>query len=278
MIISELVTQATEKLKNVSDSPRLDVEVLLCHVLQKERSYLMTWPDKEISDHELTSFNQLLSLRIEGNPIAHITGQREFWSLPLEVSKDTLIPRPETELLVEQILQRFPQNRDIQLADLGTGTGAIALAIAKEKPDWNIIATDQSALALKVATNNADKLSIKNVEFRCGEWCQALNETTLDIIVSNPPYIVDTDPHLKQGDVRFEPHAALASGADGLEDIRLITSCCLQHLKSGGMLLLEHGYDQKQSVNEIFLISGYKKIEQLDDLSGNPRITLGIKP
>ena len=277
MIITELITCATEKLADVSDSPRLDAEVLLCHVLQKDRSYLITWPEKHIDHTSEETFNQYVTLRSQGHPIAHITGQREFWSLPLDVSKDTLIPRPDTELLVEQVLMHFPQNEDVRLADLGTGSGAIALAIAKEKPGWTVLAVDNAEAALRIAKNNATKLSINNTEFRLGHWCQALDHQPLDIIVSNPPYIADSDDHLQQGDVQFEPRSALVSADNGLQDLKEIAACSQQHLKPGGMLLVEHGYDQKQSVWDIFTHNHYREMQQIDDLSGNPRVTLGIK-
>lgn len=277
MVISELISIATQRLANVSDSPRLDAEILLCHVLDKSRSYLLTWPDKVLAAPELAKFNALLEQREKGRPIAHITGQREFWSLDLQVSSATLIPRPETELLVEQILNDYPDSAAITVADLGTGTGAIALALASERPRWKIIATDRSAEALDIARNNAKKLNLYNIEFRCGSWFEPLDQDQFDIIVSNPPYIPDADPHLSTGDVRFEPHSALASGHDGLDDIRIIAKQASQHLKIGGLLILEHGYDQQTSVHEIFTTTGYRKILQSQDLANLPRITSGIK-
>lgn len=281
MQIAELIKTSSQQLENISDSPRLDAEVLLAHSLQKNRTYLATWSDKALTQIEISAFNKLLKRRQQGEPIAHITGTREFWSLDLQVSKDTLIPRPETELMVEEILQRYPQTSDIHLLDLGTGSGAIALALASERPDWNIVATDQSTAALDIAKQNAQQLALNNIQFYAGNWFAALDKQgkkkpQFDIIASNPPYIPRLDPHLSQGDVRFEPISALASGDDGLDDIRLICQQSAEHLKHNGILIIEHGFDQKEEMQAIFTDSGYKRIEKIADLAGKPRITLGI--
>jgi len=276
--IAELLGKASEQLAPISDSPRLDAEVLLCHVLQKNRSHLLAWPDKVVEKDQLTAFEKLLAKRIAGTPIAHLTGSREFWSLPLKVTADTLIPRPETELLVEQVLSTYPADTAISLLDLGTGTGAIALAIASERPNWRIIATDISSAALDVARENARQLGINNVEFRQGNWLDCVQDECFDIIVSNPPYIPREDKHLQQGDVRFEPLSALASGEDGLDDIRIIVRDSLDHLTPGGHLLIEHGYDQQQKMLEIFTFFGLQEIHQQQDMANNPRTTSGIKP
>jgi len=276
MIISELLKKSTTQLEKHSDSARLDAEVLLCSVLEKNRSYLMTWPEKKLSEDQLKHFQELLEQRLQGNPIAHITGHKEFWSLDLKISKNTLIPRPETELLVEQVLEQFPAVTNKKLLDLGTGSGAIALAIASERPHWEITATDQSASALNIAQENAQRLDITNIEFKQGSWYQAVAEKKFDIIASNPPYIVNTDPHLKLGDVRFEPLSALASGTDGLDDINEITIQAKQHLNQGGFLIIEHGYDQQTAVNDIFNKAGFNNVTQTLDLSNNPRNTFGF--
>ncbi len=280
MQITRLLKSASQQLENISDSPRLDVEVLLAHSLQKNRTYLATWSDKDLTQTQINTFNELLEKRQRGEPVAHITGTREFWSLDLMISKDTLIPRPETELMVELILQRYPQTHDVNLLDLGTGSGAIALALAFERPNWNIIATDQSAAALNIARHNAERLKIKNIEFYAGNWFEAIEphicNPQFDIIASNPPYIAAADPHLSMGDVRFEPVSALASGADGLNDIRLICRQSSRYLKNKGMLIIEHGFDQKQKVSDIFTKSGFKNIEQIADLAHQPRLHIGI--
>ena len=308
MQIIQHLKNATKKLENISESARLDAEVLLAYNLNKTRTWLITWPDKELNKDEEQSFNRLLDRRKNGEPIAHITGSREFWSLDLNISKDTLIPRPETELMIEKILNFYPrtpdastgqfpgQNSDqassINCLDLGTGSGAIALALASERPDWNITATDQSAAALDVAKQNALKLELNNINFINGSWFEPFNapsprlapkQTTeqiqlFDIIASNPPYIPRSDPHLSQGDVCFEPISALASGEDGLDDIRLICQQALKHMKSGALLIIEHGFDQKAELHDIFMDSGYKNIQQFSDLSKQPRLTCGIKP
>jgi len=283
MQITQLLKIASDQLESTSDSPLLDAQILLAHSLQKNRTWLVTWSDKHLIQSEVDDFNRLLNRRLQGEPIAHITGTREFWSLDLQVSRDTLIPRPETELMVEQILQRYPQSTGMSLLDLGTGSGAIALALASEHPGWNIVATDKSTAALNIAKQNAQQLALKNIHFIAGSWFEPLNDLSpdkrqFDIIASNPPYIPDTDPHLSQGDVRFEPLSALASGDDGLDDIRHICQQATAFLKSSGMLIIEHGFDQKSEIQAIFTDSGYINIEQINDLSGQPRLCIGIKP
>ncbi|TNF32815.1 MAG: peptide chain release factor N(5)-glutamine methyltransferase [Gammaproteobacteria bacterium] len=279
MNIAELIRQASEQLAAASDSPRLDAEILLCHVLQKPRSYLLAWPEREPDAEQAAAFQSLIEQRQTGIPIAHLTGYREFWSLLFKVTPDTLIPRPETELLVEQVLDQFPGDADIALLDLGTGSGAIALAIASERPRWRIVASDTSAAALAIAQDNAQRLGIHNVEFRQGHWLDCVKAGELfDIIVSNPPYIAEQDAHLQQGDVRFDPITALSSGADGLDDIRIIVHDSREHLRPGGSLLIEHGYDQQQEIQHIFSQNGYDNILQRRDMANNPRTTCGTKP
>lgn len=278
MQITQLIKIASQQLEFISDSPRLDVEVLLAHSLQKNRTWLATWSDKALSQNEIDAFNTLLKKRQQGEPIAHITGSREFWSLDIKVNKNTLIPRPETELMVEQILQLYPQEPALQLLDLGTGSGAIALALASERPNWHITATDKSSAALQVAKHNAQRLKLKNIEFLNGSWFEPLQGMQFDIIASNPPYIAEHDPHLSQGDVRFEPVSALAAGVDGLNDIRHICQQAQGHMKAQAMLIIEHGFEQKTDLQHIFMNSGYKTIRQIEDLAGNPRLTSGLKP
>jgi len=275
--IEQLLKTAEEKLSAVSDSPRLDAEILLVTVLKKDRSYFRAFPEVIPDNSQQQAFQNLLEKRIEGQPIAHITGKREFWSLNLSVNKHTLIPRADTEILIEFILEQFSHDK-LSVADLGTGTGAIALALASEKPGWQIIATDRSEQALKIARSNAKQLSLNNIDFKTGSWFDALEDECFDLIVSNPPYITAEDPHLALGDVRFEPITALASGEDGLDDIRLLITEAITHIKSDGWLILEHGYDQKEAVRQLFDKAGYQQITQRNDYGNNPRMTAGQRP
>ena len=214
----------------------------------------------------------LLNRRINGELMAYILGHKEFWGLDFVVTKDTLIPRPESELLVEMALAALPKSK-LTIADLGTGSGAIALALASERPDWDIVAVDQSAAALAVAKQNAQHLSLNQVCFTQGSWCEALGKVKYDAIISNPPYIADKDPHLSQGDLRSEPRSALASGEDGLDDIRLIVSQVPNYLQIRGLLLLEHGYNQAAYVSHLLQTAGFTEIRQQQDLAGHVRIT-----
>ena len=261
-----------------SDSPRLDTELLLCHVLGKPRSHLMAWPDAELTADDERDFLALVERRAAGEPVAHLLGEREFWSLPLKVTADTLIPRPDTELLVELALERLPRRPGIRMADLGTGTGAIALALASERPAAQVVATDISDRALAVARENARRLDLANVEFRQGAWLAPLADEAFDLIVTNPPYIPEDDHHLGEGDVRFEPRVALTAGPDGLAAIRLIAAEALPHLQPGGWLILEHGHDQGESVPNILEQAGFVDVSDIPDLAGNPRACVGRRP
>lgn len=235
----------------------------------------MAWPEKDLQEHEIVLFEQLIAQRQQGTPIAYLTGEKEFWSLPFNVSTDTLIPRPETELLVETVLSIFNGKKNISLIDLGTGCGTIAIALAKTQPRWKITATDISDNALEIAHRNANLHALDNIEFISSNWFSSLENQTFDAVISNPPYIAKNDVHLKQGDVRFEPQNALISGSSGMDDINKITSHAKNHLNDDGWLLLEHGYDQKELVLDCLNHSGFINITQKDDLSGNPRVTLG---
>lgn len=273
----QTLDEAVTQLVNVSDSPLLDAQLLLAHVTAKHTTYFYTWPDKQISDEEALDFQKLLVRRAKGEPIAHILGEREFWSLKLKVTSATLIPRPDTELLVELALQRIPADAEWQIVDLGTGSGAIALAIASERPLCHLVATDQSVDALTVAKENAARNKIENVEFLHSDWFAELTHRQFEMVVSNPPYICDNDPHLQQGDVRFEPRTALTSGADGLKDIRIIIQHSFAHLTPEGLLLIEHGYDQAEAVSKLLAQAGFEQVDDFQDYAGNPRVAVGRK-
>ncbi|MFN4291978.1 MAG: peptide chain release factor N(5)-glutamine methyltransferase [Permianibacter sp.] len=278
MDISGALKQAEQVLAPVSDSARRDAEVLLCHVLNQSLTYLRTWPERELSGVQQAAFDELIRKRQLGEPVAYLTGEREFWSMPFLVTSDTLIPRPETELLVEQTLARLPADQPQVVVDLGTGSGAIALALAKERPQWQLTATDASFAALRIAEKNARRLKLDNVHFEYGSWYAPLAGQRFAAIVSNPPYVADRDPHLSQGDVRFEPNSALVSGDDGLDDIRQIVAGAPAHLLPQGWLLLEHGYDQGEPVAALLRQHGFGAVETLRDLAGQPRVTLGQLP
>jgi release factor glutamine methyltransferase len=248
-----------------------EVELLLGHALGRDRAWLYAHADDPLAVADAVRFHALLVRRAAGEPIAYVTGHREFWSLDLAVTPDVLIPRTETELLVQLALDRIPQNVDVEIADLGTGSGAIALAIARERPRARVLATDASAAALSVARSNADRLGIGNVEFAHGDWCGALTDRRFDMIVSNPPYIAEADAHLAQGDLRFEPRTALASGIDGLDAIRAIVSCVAAHLRPDGWLLFEHGYDQGAAARAVAAQVGFSSVTQ-QDLESRDRV------
>ncbi len=264
-------------LESVSDSADLDLQLLLLQVLDKPRSYLYTWPEKELTAAQQRQFEQLLVRRQQGEPIAHILGYRDFWTLSLEVNSSTLIPRPDTERLVELALDLLP-NGPYSVADLGTGTGAIALALASERPDWTVLAVDKINEAVKLATRNRDRLGLTNVRLLNGSWCEPLQRDCaqqLDMIVSNPPYIDPVDPHLDQGDVRYEPRSALVAENAGMSDIELIAEQAQGCLKPGGWLLFEHGYDQGLKARQCLLDRGYQQVETYTDLGDRDRVTVG---
>ncbi|MDH3947949.1 MAG: peptide chain release factor N(5)-glutamine methyltransferase [Gammaproteobacteria bacterium] len=277
--IQQALLAATQQLADQHDTASLDAELLLAHVLHKSRTWLYTWPEQQLDTKQIEQFNQLVQRRLNGEPVAHLLGTQEFWSLSLQVTADTLIPRPETERLVELALERIPTKATWRIADLGTGSGAIALAVAKERPTCQIIATDQSMVALQVAKENARLNQINNVIFLHGDWLAALkDEPPFDMILSNPPYIKEDDEHLQQGDVRFEPDSALQAGVEGLDDLQQIIEHALSHLKPGGWLLLEHGYDQEAPIIRLLQQAGYEQIEDYLDLAGQPRVAAGSKP
>jgi release factor glutamine methyltransferase len=274
--IEQLLIDAQQQLASISDSPKADAQYLLAHVLQKPRSYLRAFSDQALSNNEQCQFKELLARRLSGEPVAYVIGQQGFWNLVLSTSNATLIPRPETEMLVEAVLpldDGYPK----KIVDLGVGSGAIVLALAREKPHWQLFGSDISAEALMIAKTNCEALDLKNVEFRQGSWCEPWQSDTpfFDVVVSNPPYIRENDPHLTQGDVRFEPRVALVSGADGLDAIRVIVQDARALLKKNGWLFIEHGFDQGQLVREIFAQNGFTNIETLIDLNGHDRVCQG---
>ncbi|GAB6386504.1 peptide chain release factor N(5)-glutamine methyltransferase [Stutzerimonas marianensis] len=261
---------------NLPDSPtaRLDAEWLLADALGKSSSYLRTWSDRDVDTAAEARFQASLARRMAGEPVAYILGRQGFWSLDLEVAPHTLIPRPDTELLVEAALALAPST-PLQALDLGTGTGAIALALAVERPAWQVTGVDRVAEAVALATRNATRLGLVNLRFERSDWFAALVGHRYDLIVSNPPYIPASDPHLQQGDVRFEPASALIAGEDGLDDIRRIVEAAPAHLHPGGWLLLEHGYDQAPAVRALLGAAGFVDVASRRDYGGHERVSLG---
>lgn len=260
-----------------SPSAKLDAEWLLAAALGKPASYLRTWPERDVPAECEARFAADLARRRRGEPVAYILGRQGFWSLELEVAPHTLIPRPDTELLVETALQLLPSTA-VEVLDLGTGTGAIALALAHERPTWRVTGVDRIAEAVDLARRNAQRLRLDNAVFCESRWFSALGEQRFALIVSNPPYIRARDPHLQEGDVRFEPSSALVAGDDGLDDIRQIIASAPNHLLSEGWLLLEHGYDQAPAVRELLAESGFVDVQSRRDFGGHERISLGCRP
>jgi len=273
--ISQIIENSVQRLMPLYDTARIDSEVLVAHALNFSRTQLYTWSDKILSEDEREHIEKLIGKRYEGVPVAYIVGQQEFWSLEFKVTPDTLIPRPETEHLVEFSLENIPVEKECRIADLGTGSGAIAISIAKERPLCQLIAVDESEVALKVAIANAKKMGISNVLFEQSNWFESLQDEMFDLIVSNPPYIEEQDKHLLEGDVASEPRRALVSGSDGLDDIRQIIQQAKEHLKSNAMLVLEHGWDQAVKVRSIFEEQKYVNIKSINDLAGIERLTVG---
>jgi|SRR5450830_375697 len=261
---------------DLPDSPtaRLDAELLLAAALGKSRSYLHTWPEKIVSSEAALAFSDFLVRRRGGEPVAYILGQQGFWKLDLEVAPHTLIPRPDTELLVEAALELLPAT-PARVLDLGTGSGAIALALANERPAWNVTAVDRVPEAVALAERNRQRLGLNNATVLSSHWFSALDGQRFQLIISNPPYIASSDPHLAQGDVRFEPASALVAGADGLDDLRLIIAQAPKHLEADGWLMLEHGYDQAEAVRELLSAQGFSEVHSRTDLGGHQRISLG---
>jgi release factor glutamine methyltransferase len=274
-IIASLLRSA-----ELPDSPtaRLDAELLLAAALGKPRSFLHTWPERIVSTEAAQAFDGYLKRRRTGEPVAYILGLQGFWNIDLEVAPHTLIPRPETEMLVETALELLPGAIPHRLLDLGTGTGAIALSLAKDRAQWDVTAVDRVEEAVELAERNRQRLHLDNARVLRSHWFSAVQGQRFDLILSNPPYIASSDPHLVEGDVRFEPSSALVSGADGLDDLRLIVSQAPAHLEAGGWLLLEHGYDQGAAVRELLLEHGFEQIQTRRDLGDHERITFGRLP
>lgn len=274
--VAEALADARLRLHTLTDAdPDLDARVLLGHVLGKPATWLYAWPDAELDAAQQVAFGDLVARRASGVPVAHLTGQREFWGLTLAVSPATLIPRPDTELLVETALQLGGDREDLRVLDLGTGSGAVALAIAHERPHWQVTATDVSDAALGVARQNARDLGL-TVRLLGGHWFDALpHGERFDLILSNPPYVCADDPHLARGDVVHEPRSALAAGADGLDDLRRIVAGAPAWLAANGWLAVEHGWDQGPAVRALFQGAGFGAIATRQDLGARDRVTAG---
>lgn len=269
---------AAASLRLDGEAARSEAELLLAHALGTSRSWLYAWPEHVPAPAQQARFAELVEARVRGEPVAYLLGEREFWSLRLAVTPAVLIPRADTERLVELALARLPAGTALQVADLGTGSGAIALAIASERAQARVLATDASPAALALARRNAHDLRLANVEFAQGDWCAALGTRQFDLIASNPPYIAEGDPHLLQGDLRFEPRAALGSGPDGLDAIRAIVAQAPRHLLADGWLLLEHGFDQATAVRALLADAGYREIGSARDHAGHERVSGARRP
>ena len=270
--VSVIVNRATQTLTSHSETPRLDAELLVCDVIEQPRVQLFSHPERELTSAEEKQLKKYIKRRMAGEPVAYLVGYKEFWSLRIMVTPDVLIPRPETELLVEWALENLPE-QPLRVADLGTGSGAIAIALAHERPNWVIDATDHSKKALKIAKRNAAWHRTTNIHFYHGQWCQALPDKNYHAILGNPPYIASDDDHLKQ--LKYEPAAALHGGEDGLEAIRIIIEEAKTYLSESGWLVLEHGYDQRKKIIETMEKNNYKNIEDYVDLAGLPRMVVG---
>jgi len=278
LTIADALIDTTARLSAVSPTPRLDTEVLLGLATGLARSALLAGGQRPLQGEAAARFAELVERRCSGEPVAYLSGRREFWSIELEVGPAVLIPRPETELLVEEALARVPADAQWAIADLGTGSGAVALAIALERPRCRVVGTDQDARALAIAERNRARLGAANVTLRAGAWCTPLHAEKFHVIVSNPPYVRADDPHLDRGDVRFEPRNALVGGRDGLDAIRALLDCAPARLHAGGWLLLEHGFDQAPAVHDLLAGAGLIGVSTSSDLAGRPRVSAARRP
>jgi len=276
MRVDAAIKHGTDILSDISPSARLDAEILLAHCLSKQRNYLYTWPEKNLSLQEHNAFNTALAKRSEDYPIAYIIGYQEFWSLKLKVTAAVLIPRADTECLVETALKKIRDLKQPKILELGTGSGAIALALATERSDSEITATDFSEAALNIAEENRKTHQAGNVHFIKSDWFSNIQSEKYDLIVSNPPYIAATDMHL-QGSIRHEPVSALVAENHGLQDLMNIINNAANYLKSTGWLVLEHGHDQGEMVSHLLRKAAYRQISCLTDLSGNDRLSIGLR-
>ncbi|MDX1481626.1 MAG: peptide chain release factor N(5)-glutamine methyltransferase [Woeseiaceae bacterium] len=274
--IADALAAAIDALEPASDSPRLDAELLLARAIDVPRSYLVAHPEDSLDPDAQDRFRASLEQRRAGMPMAYITGMREFWSLELMVTPATLVPRPETELLVEQVIGYVPRRGEADVLDLGTGSGAVAIAVAKERPCCRVVATDVSEEAVAVARENARQHDVANVTFVAGDWTEPVRDQRFDVVASNPPYVRDDDPALES--LAFEPRTALAGGEDGLRDIRRIAAEAPDVTKPDGVLLIEHGADQSEAVQRILREAGWTEVRDIRDLSGHPRVAFGRKP
>lgn len=273
--------EGARSLQAVSESWQLDAQLLLADALQTDREHLFTWPSQELLPAQLDIFRSHCQRREQGEPIAYILGKRDFWDFELQVNQQVLIPRPETELLVETAIQilgiqqsKSSPDAALQILDLGTGSGAIALALARTNSNWQLTAVDISDAALQVARKNAQALKLSNIEFKQASWCDGLEQIEYDMIVANPPYVAANDPHLDEGDLRFEPVTSLVAQDDGLADIRQIAQQSRTYLKKDSWLLIEHGFQQKEKVAAILTAAGFSSIECKQDLAGLDRMTV----
>ncbi|MCY4356181.1 MAG: peptide chain release factor N(5)-glutamine methyltransferase [Gammaproteobacteria bacterium] len=272
------ILRAAQASLTETDSPRLDAELLMAWMLGCSREYLLAYPEMELNREQTADFECLIGRRQLGEPIAYITGRREFWNLELQVDSSVLIPRPETELLVESALAHFSDNNRLQVADLGTGSGAIAIALASHRPGWRIVATDVCPEALALAQRNTKRQELTNIEFRQAAWCEGLDLACYDLILANPPYVGASDPHLQQGDLRFEPKLALMAQQQGYGALFMIASQARRCLKPGGLLMLEHGFEQQHKLKNKVLALGYVEVRGYRDLASLPRMLQAIWP